>query len=391
MKAKSWKTFVDKEPKKKKSALTGLESLKDSAKTNPIEDALEKNSTLKKLMAERELLEKKMGALTGQTDFGNFGDHINQRLGEIPSLGEKKKEITAWDASRKKALESLKQRQSSDRQTPTGLSGIPNSTNASPLEGSIPAPRFAENLKKKKEVFGSKKKDNFNSKKKKIADTFEKKAKDKLPSGLRKKKESIDKAVKTVKKKKDDWLEKKEKLESKLKNAKKEVGRFTDSLEKFQKSTDQFGGGGSSNMSDIPDLGGEISKIKDRFATDSKVGKKMKKMTESFEKKRGGEKLDQKWEKVKNKHKQLNRAKSKYEARRDKLLNVNKNTLEELDEKRRALKEQLSAKKKAEKREEERKAKRKEELKAERDAERKEEEKREKRREEKKRQKKERF
>ncbi|NOQ74630.1 MAG: hypothetical protein GQ574_21640 [Crocinitomix sp.] len=390
MKAKSWKTFADKEPKKKKAPLADDGFFEKASKANPLEEALEQNSTLKKLMTERQALEKKMGALTGQSDFGNFGNQIQEKLGEIPSISEKKKEINAWDANRKKALEALKKSQGNERQAPTGLSSLVNSSNATPLGTEIPTPRFAEKLTKKK--------DEFSGKKKEKQETFEKKVKEKVPSGLKRKKETFDKLskkVKTVKKKKDDWLAKKEKLESKFKNAKKEVSRFNDSIDNLQKDLDRFGTESGGDTSDVPDLRGEISKVKDRFLTDSKVGKKMEKMTESFNKKRGGEKLDQKWakakDKVKNKYKELNRAKSKYEARRDKLLNVNKNTLEELDEKRSALKEQLSAKKKAEKREEERKAKRKEEQKAERDAERKEEEKRETKKEQRKRQKKERF
>lgn len=390
MKAKSWKTFVDKEPKKKKSATSEFESFKHATKANPVEAILEKNSTLKKLMAEREQLEKTMGSLTGQTDFGNIGEQFQGRLGEIPSIAEKKKEVNAWAASRKKAIETLKQKQGNKRSTPTGLSGLTGNSNVSPLDAGIPAPGFTENLTKKK--------DDFAVNKKEIFESFEKKALDNIPSGLKRKKDSIDKIgkkVKSVKQKKDDWLAKKDKLESKLKSAKKGVQRFSGSLEKLQKDLNRFEDGGSSNLGNVPDLGGEISKVKDRFIKESKLNKKMKKITDTFNKKRGGEKLDQKWKKakdlIKNKHKELNRAKSKYEARRDKLLNVDKNTMEELDEKRRALKDQLSAKKKAEKREEERKAKKEEERKAERSAERKEDEKREKRKEEKKRQKKERF
>lgn len=391
MKAKSWKSFVEKKPKKKKASTTDEMSFEKTSKANPLEEVLEQNSTLKKLMTERQELEKKMGALTGQTDFGNFGDQFKGKLGEIPSMSEKKKELNVWDTKRKQALQALKQKQNNERKAPSGLSGIPSNSNTSPLDAAIPSPKFAENLTKKKEEFGAKKK--------KIEDAFDKKIKDKVPSGLKRKKEKIDefgKKVESIKKKKDDWLAKKEKLENKLKDAKKQVSRFTDSVDNLEKNLDRFSKeSGGSNFSDVPDLGSKISRVKERFGTDSKLNKKLDKMTDSFNKKRGGEKLDQKWEKakekVKNKHKEFNRAKSKYEARRDRLLNVDKNTLEELDEKRRALKERLSAKKKAEKREEERKAKRKEEQKAERDAERKEEEKREKRKQQRKQQKKERF
>ena len=328
MKAKSWKKFVPKDKSKVKDApIFGSDQKPE--KNEVFDSALSQNDTLKKLIAEREKLEQKMSEAAG-VSMGSFTSASQQSLGEIQSFSSKRKEEVKWIKDHQKQIDKLRTKQNKEKQIPTGLKNSVGSSNVTSLTAPDPVDSYSKKLKKEDK--------------------------------------RIDKPLSKTVKKKDDWETRKERLEAKRKLAKKELGKVKNSIKSAEKELDKFAEADKEFGGDST-FGKDITKLKDKFGT----GSKLDKMTTSFEKKRGGEKLDQKWNKLKNKKRELNGIMSKYEARRKRLLSAEKGTTEELDEKRRAKTKSAMDKRKDERKEAEKEEQKKKERTEENEAQKKEE------------------
>lgn len=166
MKAKNWKKIVKKKEKKEEEDFLKLSDLtlanpeqeepdSETSASPSLDDVLSSNESLKKLIEQREALERQMANLTGQST-ANDDRYSRFAPGEIPSIKEKQRRENEWIKRRKEYQESQKAtRKKVNSRLDSVDSGIQRvfNTNVTPIEAPKIDTRFNNRMKEEEDMF----------------------------------------------------------------------------------------------------------------------------------------------------------------------------------------------------------------------------------------------
>lgn len=325
MKAKSWKKFVTQQNQVVDSDSKAIENSnqQNELEEDPLDIVLKQNPTLSTLMREREELQLKMAALTGQQ--GGDNPKNTQFYGApIPSISQKKEEERRRLLQREIELDLIKKRKESTKVHE------PNSAFHTNL--SEPATNLKTEDKNQTNLittFISKRKSTDSTNLSQSEPVFEE------PKKLKKKKKPpIEEQISTakhqlndkllvfdkVKKKKvDEWIIKDEQKREKFRKTSSDLKKIGSELQNKAKAIKQLN---------------ELTKderFKDVFSDDLKnklskvdvISDKINKPFDAIKSNKKIEKLKDSWEHVKSKRLDVSRVKDKYNQASDKLMNIN--------------------------------------------------------------------